>query len=553
MELGPATRQSAEPSTSATEFPDAGTATPRLPGETTAASHRATRSVASRIPGSWPLAVVLVVQALLSLRLVRADTAFEDEAAYLWAGHLEWAHLLHGTPLPPFPSYFSGSPVIYPPLGALADSVGGLTAARIMSLVFMLGATVALWSTTKRLHGQRAAFFAVALFAVLGPTLHLGAFATYDAMSVFLVALAAWLVVRAGDRQDATVWMLAAAFTLAVANATSYSSALFDPIVILLALAVAIPKPGGKLAAGRALALLAIVALLVTLGLLIGGSRYLHGVKQTTVGRVGGTDTILSVLASSWSWTAVIVVAALGGVIASWISQPRHAHTWRLTLLAAAALLVPIEQASMHTTASLNKHVDLGVWFAAIAAGYAVDKFIEAAPAGNMRVVTGGACVIALSFPVSLGAGQSRVFSTSWPNSSAFITILRPLVDQGTGHFLVEDPSIAEYYLHVGSQWKQWSSTRNIILPSGVLTGGPSEKAGVVGPGNAGVFAKWIKRGYFSLVALSFSDTISLDKSINADLKRNPRYQVVQVVPYGVGPAGPTPGTYKIVRYEPPS
>ena len=142
---------------------------------------------------------VLVVQALLSLRLVGADTAFEDEAEYLWAGHLEWAHWLHGGPVPPFAAYFSGAPVIYPPVGALADSLGGLAAARVLSLVFMLGATALLWGTAGRLFGRRAAFFAAALFAVLGPTLHLGAFATYDAMSMLLVALAAWCVVRAGD------------------------------------------------------------------------------------------------------------------------------------------------------------------------------------------------------------------------------------------------------------------------------------------------------------------------------------------------------------------
>ena len=91
------------------------------------------------------LLVVLAVQAVLSVRLVRADTAFQDEATYLWAGHLEWAHWLHGVPIPPFATYFSGAPVIYPPLGALADSVGGLAGARVLSLVFMLGATALLW------------------------------------------------------------------------------------------------------------------------------------------------------------------------------------------------------------------------------------------------------------------------------------------------------------------------------------------------------------------------------------------------------------------------
>jgi hypothetical protein len=555
MDLGPATHRSAQPSASAAADPEAGAVASRLPEETAAASHRVGRSAWQRLGGSWPLAAILAVQALLSLRLVRADTAFEDEATYLWAGHLEWGHLLHGTPLPPFPSYFSGSPVIYPPLGALADSVGGLTAARILSLVFMLGATVVLWSTTNRLHGQRAAFFATALFAVLGPTLHLGAFATYDAMGLFLIALAAWLVVKAGDRPDATVWMLAAGVTLAVANATSYSSALFDPIVVLLALVIAFPKPGGRLAAGRALSLLAIVALLITLGLLIGGSRYLHGVEQTTLARAGGTDSALSVLGSSWSWTAVIVVAALGGVIASWVIRPRGAQTWRLTLMAAAALLVPLEQASLHTTDSLNKHVDLGAWFAAIAAGYAIDKFVAAAPVGNMRAITGGACVIALSFPASLGADQSQAFSTSWPNSSAFIALLRPLVDHDTGHFLVEDPSIAEYYLHVGSSWTQWSSTRNIIGPGGIPTGGPSDKAGIVGPGNAGIFADYIPPypvpAYFSLIALSFSDTVSLDNKIAADVKRSRHYGSPQLAPYGPGPRGPALGKYLIWRERP--
>src|ERR1022692_886111 len=245
----------------------------------TTSSHRPERQHGGQLLGSWPLLAllaVLAVQAVLSLRLIRADTAFQDEALYLWAGHQQWAHWLHGTPIPPFPAYFSGAPLLYPPLGALADSIGGIAAARILSLAFMLGATALLWSPAGRLYGHRAAFFAAALFAIGGPTLHLGAFATFDAMSVFLIALAAWCVVRAGERQDATGWMIAAGAALALANATAYSSALFDPIVLLLALLTAIPKPGGKLAAGRCVTLLAVLVVLGTAGLLIGGSSYVH-------------------------------------------------------------------------------------------------------------------------------------------------------------------------------------------------------------------------------------------------------------------------------------
>jgi hypothetical protein len=537
MDYGPAIRQTAVP-----PEPDVAVS------ERAVVSHRSGRSVRYNLPASWPLLVVLAIQAALTLRLTWADTAFQDEALYLWAGHLQWAHVLHGTPLPQFPSFFSGAPVIYPPLAALADSAGGLAGARILSLAFMLGATVALWSSTSRIFGRRAAFFAAALFAFLGPSLHLGAFATYDAMALFLLALAAWLAVRAGDRQDATGWMLAAGVTLALANATSYPTVLLDPVVVLFALVIAFPAPGGKLAAGRALTLLVVAATLVTGALLAGGSRYLHGIQVTTLQRAPGDDAALTVIGHFWSWTGVIVAAAGCGAIAAWITRPKTAETWLLTLLAGAALLVPAEQAIMHTTASLNKHGAMGAWFAAIAAGYAVDRLVAAAPAGNARTVTGAASVIALCFPLSLGAGQSRAFSTNWPDSSAFIAILRPLVEHGTGRLLVEDPSLAEYYLPAGSQWKRWSSTRNIVLPSGAPTGGPSKAAGVVGAGNAGLFALYVDEGYFSLVALNFTDTTPLDRIIAKHLRSNRHYHIIDVIPYG-----PSPGTYVIWRYEPAS
>ena len=521
------------------------------PAGITAASHRSPRIARVRVPGYWPLVAVLAVQMIISLRLAGANTAFQDEALYLWAGHLEWARVLHGTPIPPFPSYFSGAPVIYPPLAALADSIGGLAGARVLSLVFMLGSTTLLWAIANRLFGRRAAFFAAALFAVLGPALQLGAFATYDAMALFLLALASWLVVRAGDRQDATVWMIAAGIALAVANATAYSSAIFDPVVVLLALVIAFPRPGGKQAAARAVTLLAIVAVVLTPALLLGGSRYWHGISVTTLQRTPGTDSALTVVTHFWSWTGIIVVAAACGAVIGWFSESERARAWLLTLLAAAALLVPAEQASLHTTASLNKHGAMGAWFAAIAAGYAVDRLIATAPAGTMRLVTGGACVVALCFPVILGASQSWMFATNWPNSSAFIAIFRPLADNGTGRMLVEDPSIAEYYLASGSQWERWSSTRNIVSRSGSPTGGPSTKAGIVGAGNAGTFAMYIQEGYFSIIALNFADTTALDESIAADIHRNRHYHAVQVVQYGAGPVGPALGKYVIWQYEP--
>jgi hypothetical protein len=544
MEYGTATHQTAD--ASGTSDVDVAPAAPR------AGAHRQGRVLGRHLPGWWPLIAVLVVQALLSIRLVRADTAFEDEATYLWAGHLEWSHWLHGTPLPQFPAYFSGAPVIYPPLGALADSVGGLTGARILSLIFMLGATVLLWGAVSKLFGQRAAFFACALFAISGPTLHLGAFATYDAFALFLVALASWCVIRPRQGQEATGWMVAAAVALAVANAASYATLLFDPVVVLLAAFSAFPRPGGKTAARRVAILVIITAVLLLAGLLIGGSSYLGGFERTTLARVPGGASPLTVLTDAWSWTGLIIVPALCGVIISVAGKNGRTQAFLLAILTLAGILGPFEQARLHTTASLDKHLGLGAWFAAIAAGYAVDRFVAAASADRRaRVFTTVACVVALVFPVALGARQSWEFSTDWPNATSFIAIMRPLVDNSSGRLLVEDPSIAEYYLSAGSQWQRWSSTRNIVLPSGASTGGPSAEAGVVGAGNAGEFAVFIQESYFSLVALNYSDTTALDRQLTKDLDHNSRYRIVDVVPYGteVPPVGV--GTYVIWRRKP--
>jgi hypothetical protein len=131
------------------------------------------------------------------------------------------------------------------------------------------------------------------------------------------------------------------------------------------------------------------------------------------------------------------------------------------------------------------------------------------------------------------------------------VAILRPLADHGSGRLLVEDASIARYYLPAGSQWQRWSSTRNITLPSGASTGGPSSSAGVTGTGNAGVFAEFITHGYFSLIALNFADTTTPDHRLAGQLHRDPHYRTIAVVPYGteIPPTGQ--GTYVIWRYEP--
>jgi hypothetical protein len=295
--------------------------------------------------------------------------------------------------------------------------------------------------------------------------------------------------------------------------------------------------------------LLTTVIALLAAGLLIGGSSYLSGFKRTILTPVAHTSSPLSVLSSSWYWAGLLVILAAAGVVFSAVRREGRARTWLLAVLAAAAILGPAEQAWLHTAALLNEHVGVGAWFAAIAAGYAADRFIAAAPAGQ-QAFTSATCVIALVFPVYLGAVQSWSFATSWPNAKAFIAVFRPLADSGHGRLLVEDPSVAKYYLPAGLEWRRWSSTRNIVLPSGASTGNPAATAGTVAAGNASTFARYIAKGYFSYVALNFTDTSALDHGLATLLHRNPHYRTIQVVPYGIEVPPFGQGTYVIWKYE---
>jgi hypothetical protein len=121
---------------------------------------------------------------------------------------------------------------------------------------------------------------------------------------------------------------------------------------------------------------------------------------------------------------------------------------------------------------------------------------------------------------------------------------MRPFAAGGTTHLLVEDPNVAEYYLPAGRHWARWSSTRNIVLPSGRSILIPVSAAGVVGVGSPDLFAKYIASGYFSLIALNFADTTALDHRIAADIRLNHHYKVLEVVPDG-------PGPYVIWKYQP--
>jgi hypothetical protein len=346
----------------------------------------------------WPLLTMLAAQAALSARLASTAALSAGERSQLAMGKRELAHWVTGAPVPAFQLHAAGVPVLYPPLAAIADSVGGLAAMRALSLLFMLIATVALWSMTARLTGRRGAFLACAAWVTLGPAAQLGTIASPDTVSVCMLALALWCVTRAGTRQDETSWMLAAAGALVLANATSYVCVVFDPVVVGMAIATAWPAPGRKYAVMRGMSLLAYLTTTVILLLTADGS-YEIGIRRSLQILLPG----LRSHPEGRGWTLVwlvLGVAVLAGYAA--LKLEPH-HQMLLALLLCGGSLLPLTEAGALTGPDIRTLAGIGTWTGVIAVGYAAETVIASFQFRPLRMALGSLGLVLLAIPAAQG------------------------------------------------------------------------------------------------------------------------------------------------------
>jgi hypothetical protein len=475
----------------------------------------------------WTLVFVLGVQAWLSGRLISSNTAFVDEATYLFAGHQELHSILaNGSVTVPgqngyYQSYFSGAPIFYPILGAIADSIDGLTAARILSLLFMLGATTFLYCTTSRLYGRRAAILASAVFAILASTEFLGAFATYDAMALCTMALAAFLAVKSAQQDDNKLTLFSACAAMIAADSVKYAVIIFNPVIIGMCVLVSAPDRGWAQARRQGYRMLGYSATMAAALLAVGGHTYVEGLMSTTITRAQGSDSAHAVLSESWHLIGGVAVVAVAAVILHFV-QNRQSLKWLSVLLAAAVALVPLDQAHIHTLTSLQKHVDFGAWFAAITAGYLLSK---AFPETRTRAI-GGLTLLAASVALAavglVSAGQAAKLYGGWSSSAANVAALAPWAENV--NVLAEDYFIYSYYLGSEVPLNRWANTWHLSYED------PSTRRELTG---APAYQDAIMHRYFGTIALSDGSTTATDQVIIAAMKRAGGYDRVAHVRYG--------------------
>lgn len=477
----------------------------------------------SRALAAIPVAGILVMQAALSIRLLHASTASGDEAIYIYSGHQLIHELWHGGGSPYFETWLSGAPIIYPVLAAMVDHLGGLVLVRLMSAAFMLAATGLLYATARRLFGYWPAIAAAGLFASLGITQSLGAYATFDAMSLMLTAFAAYCAVRAAS---STKWLLAIPVVLLLANATKYASALFDPVVIGLA-ALMLRTEGWRRVGQRAASLTLVTAALMAISVALAGTAYLRGILYTTIARQAGTGMLnLNPAAShvviAYSWRLIGLVVCLGAlaVVAAAVITGERSSACLLGVLAAGGMLVTLEALHIHDTTSVNKHDDFGVWFSCIPAGYAFARGAELARAWYKR---GGFIVAALaSVAITLYAyGAPAPAGSDYGTAGVLGPVVPYLKADSAARYLLggRNSRVILYDYHLAIPWQREFDDDYVKYP---LPGHPGTFLTGSVAARAAIRAHW-----FAVVSFVGQNDMPIDVTELNTVRTTPGYKLV--------------------------
>jgi 4-amino-4-deoxy-L-arabinose transferase-like glycosyltransferase len=477
---------------------------------------------ASLLSRRWPIIAVLALQAVVCIVALH-NTAFQDEALYLYAGR-QIIHQWNGGPVPAanYPSWFSGYPYVYPPIGGFLDMVGGLELARGFSLACMLGVTVMAYLVTGMLFGRRAAIFASAAYATTGVVLFVSRLATYDPMCLLLIATATALAVHGGmSKRPWAALAMGPAIVLAIL--AKYAALLFVlPLLCLLA-CVAVAFLGGRRGMSRFALGMASLAVSAGVAYAILDKTAFHAIAGTTTNRaVGFRAPRLGLLVHVLHMGGLIYLIAFGGLVLALRLQ------WRFRVIAVlmfgASWLTAAYHIYMQEPVSLDKHIAYGLFFAAPLAGYALAWLSGYGRrlSGTMRHDYWAAGAAALLLVLAFGLSQARYLYSGWANTSALSNVLQLQLRGGSGSILAEDEEVCSFDAPDVTQPWQWNTFYYIyyVDPAGHQLFGDA------------ALTQAIKNRYYHWVELSLVALPQQAYYAAGQMAQTRNYDLIAAIPY---------------------
>ena len=441
-------------------------------------------------------------------------------------------------------------------LGALADSVGHLAAARILSLVFMLGATGFLYAIAKRLFGQGVAIVACGLWATAEPCLKLGAFATFDPLAVFLISMGTWLAIRAGQKRFHGELIALSAVALMAGALTAYSYLIYVPVVIAIAAVSWVPVYGRKRSLISAAWLMGVTVALFVCSVTV--LKLWAGLTFTVLNRhVDILQGYRLVVDSTWSWQGIVMcLAAVGALVAIATSKQQRVL---VVALALACLIVPLQQAGSRAA---YPWISICRWGSGWRQWRPDTGSCLSSECRSPASCWSPAAVFSFYSRPSLvlrrrnGASRDGIIRTLWWRPSTSIR------DNVQGQIAVEnsDDAVLRYYTSQGRNWEAWAQkwTGIALKPVVGSVSAQQRAAGIahyrqsLNAGNYGTVIVFFNQlDVYNLTQTTFSTAAQgAGSAYNQEVVRllannpeltamvdalleDPEYKVTTVVPYG--------------------
>ncbi len=490
----------------------------------------------------WSLPLILVFQALLSWALLR-NTAFQDEALYIYAGEQIWQHWLHGLPLlDNYSNYFSGYPYVYPIIAGALDMLGGLELARLFSLVCMLIVTACGYYVTKQLFNQKSAVFAALFFVCQGPVLFLSRLATYDPLCLCLVAVGAALAVNASQAQRP--WRaLGIGPLLVLAFGAKYAALLFiPPVLAILALCTLIRRGWISMLVRGTLGVLSLIVVGTLAAILVihFDPSMLHALVNSTTNRIVYQAYSRLFLAEDVAGIAglsyAVGLAGLLLLLSSCLSEARRASGVGMRdkcrvfarnqqmlfalLFLGSALLVPAYHIYKEELISLEKHLGYSMFFVMPVAGYvlaSLSGFRRAFSPGRYWLAGVATCLMLFL----VGTGVAQNLYSRWPSATGLTYAFQTQVRLGSGRYLVEQVEVLRYYLRDDAYSWQWTGPYFFEY---------TDKQGHYYVGNE-AYVRAVNDGYFDLIELNFGASVQVDLLIAQAIEHSKKYVLIDQIP----------------------
>lgn len=478
------------------------------------------RQVMTLTTPRWSLPLILALQAVLAWLLLQ-NTAFQDEALYIYAGRQIVQHILgdHGF-IENFSTYFSGNPYVYPIIAGILDIFGGLELVRLFSTVCMLIVTSCGYYITRQIFDEKSAVFAAIFFICQAPVLFLTRLATYDPLCLCFIALAAALAVKSSKAKNPW-YPLCIGPILILAFGAKYAALLFMPSVLGLLILLTLLRTGWRAALLRGS--LGILSLLVSSGVgfyiaMHFDPSMFHALSATTTDRL--TEVTYSRTLLLQNILQLTGISFLVGFVS--LLFIRQKELLIILLFLGSGLLVPAYHIYKYELVSLDKHLGFSMFFVMPAAGCAlahISGFRHRAATYGRYLLSGIAiCLLLFLFLTP----QANYMYSTWPPTTALTSALKTMVRQGNGRYLVEQYETSRYNLETEIYDWQWTGLNFFQY---------TDKQGHTYFGDP-AYVQAIKDGYFDVIQLNYSNNIPTGTLISQAIAQSHKYDLVEKVPY---------------------